>query len=92
MASIRPMNSGPKTRTSTSASSRQYLISSAEYRKFRGTAMHPAFRIPKYTGSHSRQFIMRMPTFAPRSMPRLRSRLAKRLARRSKSRQLRALR
>ena len=54
--------------------------------------MHPAFKMPKYTGSHSRQFIINIPTLAPRSTPRLSSRLANRLARRSKSFQLMARR
>ena len=38
-------------------------------------------------GSHSRQFMRRMPTFVPRCTPRLRRKFANRLARRSKSRQ-----
>ena len=74
------MNSGPNTSTSTSASSTQYLISSASYLKLNGTTIAPVFNTPKYIGSHSRQFIMRIPTLSPFCIPRDTRRLANLLA------------
>ena len=45
-----------------------------------GTTSAPVLRMPKYSGSHSRQFISSMATLSPFLMPRLSSRLAQRLA------------
>ena len=51
--------------TLASAISAQYRISSDVNRKFRGAASAPALRIPKYMGSHSRQFTIRWITLSP---------------------------
>ena len=82
------MNSGPKTSISTSARFTQYSISSGAYLKFNGTASAPVFRVPKYIGSHSRQFISSMPTLSPFCMPRSSKRFAKRFAFSSNIRQV----
>ncbi len=60
----RSSNSGPKMRTFAPAVSRHFFISSAVNLKLRGTAKAPVFRIPKYMGSHSRQFIIKMATLS----------------------------
>ena len=80
ISSIRPVNSGPNTIPSTSASLQQYLISSAVYLKLSGTAMAPVFRIPKYIGSHSMQFIRSIAILSPFLTPLERRRFANLLA------------
>ena len=65
MVSILSINSGPNISISISAKSQQYCISSLAYLKFRGTTTQPAFRIPKYMGSHSMQFIISIPILVP---------------------------